>query len=580
MDKFSNTLSVRALNHWRAYSIPAYLGLRMLLQQVPKSGASNFLTEYLLNKLPLRKSGRYRCFLRFKGFSASGEIDNREMYAASPSTALAEAYALSLLSEISTLQNRPYVYSYLWPTSKTAGRSFTYFYSGYRERNARITDLLAKNAALTLVSEDIRSFYPSIDQQAALRSLINHLDGIEETKHRDFVESTCRQLTTCTTEGVPVGPALSHVLANLALERLDHEMYTLLKERYFRYVDDILMVLEKDEIPTVRARLEELLGEEGFELNPDKHDVVSSSDWLDNLHSPEEIFAGRQFDQLLNRIGLYLWDSPTRKDELAERFREKGIAMPIQRFALNVTYGRYHRYMKYLVNTTNIYRRIVLELKHENTSTIMSDVSHLYREFIRIASRIQIASDNDHQITKKLQAQRLRYLLNRLVYLTPLTDYEKLLGLAPDILEFYEYRSVIQSLITKSIDELIKIPGPAISTFASITKELELGEIKFDTSRLDSQSVLDSIATLLAFGVVELPESWIERLIPLDREYIDFCRFKPLASRQLTDFSYEDELRSLQINVDPSLQHLLMTTRFSDLENINLDALLMSAYGS
>jgi hypothetical protein len=461
-----------------------------------------------------------------------------------------------------------------------AGRSFVYFYSGYRERNARITRLLRENTGLAVVSEDIKSFYPSIDQQVVLRSLINHLNGIKDTKYHDFVESTCRQLIMCTTEGVPIGPALSHVLANLALERVDHEMYTLLRERYFRYVDDILMVLERDEIPIIQTRLRKLLDEEGFALNPDKHDVISSSDWLDNLHSPEERFAGQQFDQLLNRIELYLWDRPSKKDELSECFKEKGIAMPIQRFAINAIYGRYHRYMKYLVNTTNIYKRIILELKHENTSTIMSDVSYLYGEFRRIASRIQIDPDNDHQIIRKLQAHRLRYLLNRLIYLTPLVDYRKLLGLAPDIVEFYEYRLVIHSLITKSVGELIKIPGPAISTFASIAKELALAEIKFDTSQLDSRSVLDSLATLLAFGVVEPAESWIEQLIPSDREYINFCIFRPLTSRALRDFSYEDELRSLQINANPSLRQALMTTRFSDLENINLDALLISAYGS
>ena len=502
------------------------------------------------------------------------------MYAASPSTALAEAYALSLLSEIDTLQNKPYVYSYRWPPSKMAGRSFTYFYSGYRERNARITELLRNNTALAVVSEDIKSFYPSINQQVVQQRLTDHLNGIKDTKYRDFIECTCRQLITYTTEGVAIGPALSHVLANLALQRVDQEMYTLLKQRYFRYVDDILMVLEKDEIPVIQTKLNKLLDEEGFILNPDKHDVISSSDWLDNLHGPEEGFARQQFDQLLNRIELYLWDKPGKKDELSECFKEKGIAMPIQRFAINAIYGRYHRYMKYLVNTTNIYKRIVLELKHENTKTIMSDVSYLYGEFRRIASQIQIEPANDHPIVRKLQAQRLRYLLNRLIYLTPLVEYEKLIGLAPDIVEFYEYRLVIHSLITQSIDELIGIPGPAVSTFASIANELELGKIKFDISQLDSRSVLDSLATLLAFGVAELPGTWIEQLNPSDREYVNFCMFEPLTSRALRDFSYEDELRSLQINVDPSLRHALMTTRFSDLESINLDALLISAYGS
>ena len=357
-------------------------------------------------------------------------------------------------------------------------------------------------------------------------------------------------------------------------------MHTILKERYFRYVDDILMVLEKDEIPIMQTRLERLLDEEGFALNPDKHDVISSSDWLDNLRSPEEGFAGQRFEQLLDRIKLYLWHRPSKKDELSECFKEKGIAMPIQRFAVNVTYGRYHRYMRYLVNTTSIYKRIIRELKYENASTLMSDVSYLCGEFSRIASGIQIGRANGHPLMRKLQAQRLRYLLNRLLYLTPIIDYVKLLGLAPEIVEFYEYRLAVNSLITKSIDELIKIPGPAISAFASIVKELELGGIRFDTSQLDSRSVLDSLATLLAFDVVEPPESWIEQLTPSNREYVNFCIFEPLSSRAIRDFSYEDELRSLQINVDPSLRQALMTTRFSDLENINLDALLMSAYGS
>jgi len=581
MDKFSNNLAVRALNHWRNYSIPTYLGLRILLLQVPKSESSNFLTEYLINKLPLRQSGRYRHFPRFKGFSSSGDTEYRDMYAASPSTALAEAYTLSILEQVPALQNNECVYSYLWPTSRTAGRSFTYFYSGYSDRNARISKLLKQNTNFFVVSNDIKKFYPTIGQQIVLKILSEHLDSIKETKYYDFIVNTCHQLLSCTNKGIPIGPALSHVLANLVLEPVDNEMHSQLKGRYFRYVDDILMVLEEEEVSTMQKKLENILNEQGFHLNADKKDKVSASDWLDNLFNSEESFMSQQFDELSNRIHLYLWNEPSNKKALADSFKEEGIAMPIQRFAINALYGRYQRYMKYLVkmDTTNMYRILIANLKHENTHTIMSDTSYLYNRFYEIGSRIQIETDYNHQLVKKLQIQRLRYFLNRLIYLTPYVDYKKLLDITPNIVEFYEYRSLINSLIIKSVSELIKIPGPAISTFASVFQELALGKIELNTAQIDYQIMLDSLATLSAFGIFEPPGDWIERLIPKDKEYINFCMFTPLSSRALKDFSYEDELRALQINVDATLRQVLMTTRFSDDEGINLDALLVSAYG-
>ncbi len=581
MNKFSNNLAVRALNHWRNYSIPTYLGLRILLLQVPKSESSNFLTEYLLNKLPLRKSGRYRHFLRFKGFLPSGDTEYRDMYAASPSTALAEAYALSILSQVSTLQNKSCVYSNLWPTSKTAGRDFTYFYSGYSDRNARISELLKQNKNYFVVANDIKSFYPKIDQQIALKILSKHVDSIKDVKYRDFVVNTCHQLLDCKDKGIPIGPALSHVLANLVLEPVDNEMYSLLKGRYFRYVDDILMVLEEEEVSTMQKKLENILDKQEFELNPDKKDKISASDWLDNTYNPEEKFMSQQYDKFSNRIRLYLWNEPSKKFALADSFKEEGMAMPIQRFAIDAIYGRYHRYMKYCINmdTKNMYRMLIADLKHENINTIMSDASYLSNQFYEIASRIRIELNNSHQLIKKLQTQRLRYFLNRLIYLTPYVEYKKLLDITPDIVEFHEYRSVINSLITNSVDELIKIPGPAISTFASAFQELALGKIELKTAQIDYRTMLDSLATLTAFGIFEPPGDWIEKLEPKHKEYIDFCMFTPLSSRVLRDFSYEDELRALQINADNTLRQQLMATRFSDDEGINLDALLISAYG-
>jgi len=581
MDKFSTNLAVRALNHWRNYSIPTYLGIRLLLRQVPKSESSNFLTEYLIGKLPMRKTGRYRPFLRFKGFTASGKIENRDMYAASPSTALAEAYALSILSSVNTLRNKSCVYSNRWPTSKTAGRDFIYFYSGYSDRNARISNQLQQNNRLFVVANDIKSFYPNIDKRVITEKFGKHLNIIKDSKQRDFIEKTSHQLMITSHRGIPIGPALSHVLANVVLESVDDEMYSQFGNRYFRYVDDILMVLEEKEIPSAEKKLEESLGKQGFELNHGKKDKVSASNWLNNINDPEEGFLSKQYDELSNRIRLFLWNAPSKREALSNKFKEAGIGIPIQRYAVDANYGRFHHYMKYYLkkSTANARKIIRGNLEHENADTIFADSVFLKDRFLEVAPRIKIEPGDESNLVKKLRIQRLRYLLNRLLYLTPHTEYKKLLEIAPDMVEFYEYRTVINSLIKNSIGELVKIPGPAISTFAEVFQELEHGKVTLVVEKIDTSTMLDSLATLTSFGVFEPPGDWIQKLTPNNQEYINFCMFARLSSRILTDFSYEDELRSLQINSDTSVRQTLMTTRFSDDECINLDALLDSSYG-
>jgi hypothetical protein len=579
MNNFSNNLTVRALNHWRVHSLPTYLGLRLFLSQVPKSEDSNFLVSYLLNKISVRKLGRYRHFFRFKGLTRQGAIENRDMFAASPSTALAEAYALSILSNISSLQNKSYIYSNRWPNSKNSGRSYTYFYSGYRERNLNITNILKKNQDLFVVSNDLKRFYPSIDKQLAISKLKKHLENLKDDKYREFVNIVCQQLIDFSSNGVPIGPALSEVLASIFLENIDSVMYSTLKERYFRYVDDVLMVVSKDEIENIQNKLKKLVEEQGLFLNEEKYDVLTASEWLDNVSNQEEIFTGQQFEQLTNRIELYLWDKPNQKDELSKAFKEMRYAMPVQKFAINASYGRKHLYMKWLVNHTKIYKKILTELKYENINTLLSDTKYLSGQFFNNAYKIKIYPNEKHPSINKLRIQRLRYILNRLIYLTPFNDFNKLIQVSPEISEFYEFRIIINALIKKYVEDLINVPGPAVSTFASTFQSLSSSGEKLVINKFNYSSSLDSLATLLTFGLINPPDDLFKNLEIRDQEFINFCMFKGLNSRKLQDFSYEDELRTLQIGINPSIRDILMTTRFSDKEQINLDALSISNDG-
>ena len=144
MNNEAKILAVRALNHWRNLYQPSYLGIRLFLEQLPRSSSSDFLQQYLHHKFPLRQQPRFWKFHKFKGFNPDRSIQFRDMYAASPSTALAESYALNALSEVDTLSDRSFVYSYRRPKNEKSGGDYRYFYSGYRQRNENVSELLNK----------------------------------------------------------------------------------------------------------------------------------------------------------------------------------------------------------------------------------------------------------------------------------------------------------------------------------------------------------------------------------------------------------------------------------------------------
>lgn len=581
MNTISKKLIVQALHHWRGYSIPTYLGIRLFIDQIPKSGSSDFLIKYITKKIPLRGSGRYRKFSRFKEREPDGKIKYRDMYAASPSTALAEAYVLSILAKIDELKanRKPYLYSYRL-SPKPSSRSFQYYYSGYKERNDKVSWWLGKDNQYRVIACDIKNFYPNVDKKQAAIQLRDCVLASKVASFADLIESVSNQLIDSEYPGVPIGPGLSHILANFALELIDREMYELLGRRYLRYVDDILLVLHPDEIESVKAKLADALKKNEFDLNPRKDDDISYDEWMSNDTDIDETPAGIKFNKLVNTIKLFLWERPGTRDELSKFLRDKGIGFPIQRFAVDATYSGFHRFAKYyLINRT----RQIWKERMQNTTyeTVLSEISYLYGEFYKIASGITITYDVSHPLLNKLQEQTLRYYLNRLFYLTPYSDYKKLLDIIPESIEFYEYRLILEALISKSVKELIKVPGPTIFSFASIFKELNIGKINTDDLEFlepdtpENLASLESIASLAAFGILDPPEDWVNQLSPEHREYIQFCMFPPNSSRVLDDYSYEDELQTLQINSGPSLRDHFMTTRFSEKEQVSFDAIML-----
>lgn len=583
MDGYSDILAHRALNYWRPIDISTYLGLRLFLLQVHSSKSSNFIKNYLLEKMPLRQSSRYRHFLRFKGISPVGEIEYRDMYGASPSSALSEAYVISLIHASDVLPDRPFVYSYRWACGGK-GRLYEYFFSGYRKRNEKVAELLRQDTDYRVIANDIRRFYPSINNPEMTNKLISmcrhQLDSGVREKQQNLTEHLLLDLTKLAPRGVPIGPGIGHVLGNLALAAIDREMHQHLNDRYLRYVDDIFMVVHKKDVAGVQRKLKSLLCSQGFDLNEDKFDVLSSEEWLDAFQKKEEVKAGDDFSELLGRIGACLMWTPGFPEDLGKCFVDAGIAMPLGRLVADKNYSGYHRYLRFLYKTTDSFKRIVRQSPNQTPVGILSDIQSLRARFSEYAAKIQVSREESRPLLRKLQIQRLRFLLNRLLYLTRYNDYPSLVTLAPNISEFYEFRVLLDSLVNRSLDKLIKIPGPAISTFASLSQELKLGKFGMPNQKIDAPAIRDSLGFLAAFGVLDPPEEWIRTLPFKEQEYFRFCGFQRSDARALRDFSYEDELRSIQLNHDLSLdRQTIARTRFSRREELGLDALMMGDDG-
>ena len=214
-------LAIRALNYWRHAHPPGYLGIRLFLSQSVDSLLDTTLHGLIFRKLATRSKPRYQRFHQFKALEANGDPEYRDLYAASATTAIGEAIALDILSRLPSLANRSNVYSYKWPKSQRSGGLFTYFYAGYRSRNEHVTHLLRQHPHKIALVFDIRQFYPSVSRQRIWARFTKHLSGLRDSQESHFLEATCSNFLSLSQTGIPMGPPLSHVLGNIALESLD-----------------------------------------------------------------------------------------------------------------------------------------------------------------------------------------------------------------------------------------------------------------------------------------------------------------------------------------------------------------------
>jgi len=561
--------AIRALNTSRKRYAPTYVGLRLLLDSLPSLTSSDWGSRLVARKLDDHYSWRYRQFSEIKDFKLDRSIEYRDFLYGSPLTVIAESHILQLLSKEPIFAPPNCAYSYLWPQPKS-GSNYKYFMEGYKLRNNLVREMLSNNDGEGALVLDIKKFYPSIDQQKLMRFIDGRLGNLKDRKVCGVTRHFITNLVENCKAGIPIGPDLSHFLGHIALERVDNELTKRFGAKYLRYVDDIIILVSEITKNDVIGLVNSLLSKEGLELNDSKTDWVSSETY--RMKSPIIEIEPRDttFNRLLQEMSMYLMIHPSSYSDLKRMFLENGFLLPFLRIKALAKYDRF---------------RLYISIRKRNTlKVITQDKKYLLRKAIELrknlAQKLVQKIDQpipEHGIIRRWHVQEIRYCLNRMLYLYNFDEYGKLFQLTPNIDEFASTRTLIEAISKENIMSVLNMPGSVISTFADLWSESEKGSLSLDWNFEKTKYIIDSLATLALYRVIDIPDRFISELSFAEKALVEFCNGNHIFQRELQDLSYLDELRTLQIGKKREELHELLTTRLSTKEHFFLPGLFLGS---
>ncbi|MFC5469283.1 reverse transcriptase domain-containing protein [Cohnella suwonensis] len=163
------------------------------------------------------------------------------------------------------------------------------------------------------IKVDITEFFPSIRHDVLLKkikgkirkkSIINLVEEALITPTIPFPSKNTHQ----NIKGIPQGIAIASILANIYLSNLDNYFSHKANEyKYFRYVDDILILCKKSNITVVKDDLIKSLKELHLEISPTKYKEGKLTEGF--------TYLGYSYKNIQNRYGFSVRDESIKKFE-------------------------------------------------------------------------------------------------------------------------------------------------------------------------------------------------------------------------------------------------------------------------
>lgn len=576
------TVAVRALNYMRGVHLPSYVALRFLLGNLPPVELSMALTS-LVERLANSKIHRIYSVKRFKCFNNYGAPEYRSYSVPSPTHALAEAYSLYYLQEAG-LRNKPkYIYSYRTPKTSSYQKNYEQFSLGYSKRNSDVLSALGDNQVALVF--DLRKFYPSINAEKVVGDFISLLATTDISIGCRRVIEKCAMACVEPTRidgkrGLRVGPDMSHTLADYALKELDEKISNKYPNRYFRYVDDLVIVVDGIEAEDSQAEIRAIVQACGFALNDEKQAIASKQIWAGyrNRFLPQN----GEFDPLSSfrfRLKVFLARKPDSKIELSDELTNIGVFLPIDSL-MEATAS-----VSWRNNVLRFFRAGWKQLFAYRLDTVDSIVrnAELCQKILREHIAGMLADGiSSVPLTRRWQVQQARFLMNRALYFLPRDELEQLIEFMKNIPELDETSAVARAIARLDFSAIAVMPGPVASTAAHLASVRGFSSDVVFPGSLNSGDpfVAADIAAHFAIRGFESRSSF-DGVSDDSGALLRFSFAESIVSGISSITSYGQEIEWLGLGWDKHARVSAAASRLFQDEEIVLEALsLSSAYAS
>lgn len=453
-------LGVRALNDYSRRSYLTYLSLRYAMEAtaVCKDRWAREVCPAIVAREP---EGGYHVEYVFKEI-VNGKSIFRTIYSPGSNEALSEAALLEACGKAGGIFSpQPEVFSYRLAKASEQKGSFSPYFDHFRRRQRAIGRCCKRNRKSVVLYADIRNFYPSLSRTKVKNfwKAACHEAGLDETWIKLGLDLLERQ-RPLSPKGLMVGPMLSHLMADLALRAFDSEMRRKFKGRYFRYVDDIAVVVPASGVGRVKQQMARLLQPVGVKLHPKKFaempcpEWAKSAPWQGASDSIEQ--RDRKWIALVDRIKCYLLKKPDQADLLGDELRTAGIRIPLPRYQADVTDPDYLARLKKRMETAwfrnHISKltipKIILQARRAVTG-YMEEFSAHWANY----------GDVTGKMAKKWHVSRIKGLLGKLTMLAPEQAVPSIAQVLEGHPEFVSSRAIFRAIERNDVTELISFGG-------------------------------------------------------------------------------------------------------------------------
>lgn len=562
-------LAVRASNEYQRRDIIGYLGLRYYLL-ASCARTDRWSWDVASDLVRFRKGQPYRSCKVYKGVSERrgadepGVIESRELRLPAPNEMLCEAALLSACAEkAGPFGRHPAAFSNILCRGESREGMVEPYFKWWKERQRAIGTACYRAPTGMVVYYDLKQFYPSIEHaqiESAWRSAAEAA-GLE-TRWRaigDRIIADYRSLTGG--RGLPMGPMFAHILGNLVLRTFDQKMTDAFPRSYFRYVDDIALVIPSERIKEASQLITAFLPS-GLELNSLKQVQIEGQSWLRNSLSFEASVGVRTWMRLIGGIKTFMATRPEAGRALHSALRAEGFRFPFRDYTA-------------ALKNRSAWERLQSRLKeswfrHHVENQDVASILRLARAarvefFSRFRGTLDLRTP-ENGMERKLHIQRLRYLAARLLYLCRLDDMRGVADSIDQFRELSELAAIYRAVANRDVTDLL----PFTETVARVAAQV----LASDGGPVTCRRAVIGEELTAARIVLELHGIQVEFEKAATTHNSALATFAGLAGpppRNTLD-AFHDELLALRSGSDkPAPQNLLMSA-FDEAEDTTFDA--------